>query len=655
MIMQTRISSAYIIIAPRSKTFTTRHHHHAPFRKVKSSTKISSTLKKQSNDVLSAGRCEKSNIRCWASYDNDAQNSSSNDDEPMKQQKDDVVGDEDYGRLDHNNYNWSAQTMAIALPALAGMMTDPILSMVDTLFVGQLSAPLLMSTTAKSATSSSSSSSCTSSSIPLAALGACTSIFHLAFHCVKGTTATTASLVAGAVVRDGQTTTSKLQYDEEDEDSSNIVTSTSQTLQQKETTLIAQTSMEQAFITGTTIALFLLIFGPNCLNAMGIATSSSSLFTSALTYLNHRAVAAPAVVLLTASEGIFRGFGDVITPWKVSLVVAGLNLILDPFCMFTKKIGSGNGKIGLGMDIKGAAVATSLSQVCGAMLYGSLLLRKGVLGGSSNNSGEGILTIVWKKLRKVASRKSDSNEQADLKRQKRAIATTILRANASMILKQGSLLLGWAYATSRATRMGQSIVAAHQMGLSIWMLFSYALDGISVAAQVLMAREYEELRIVESSKKLSSLRSKQQKEKVRSLSLYMLSASILQGLIASAVVLVLYKIQPSFILTNNPEVRKNLLHLFPHLSAQMTLVSTTLVAEALTIGGGRFKWLAFGTTMSSLVAMARLRASKSLVGIWSGGIVALFIGRLLTALLAVLDMNGYVRRRNTPKVEKEEA
>lgn len=655
MIMQRRISSAYIIIAPQSKIFTTRHHHHAPFRKVKSSTKISSIHREQSNNVLSAGRCEKSNIRCWASYDNDAQNSSSNDDdEPMKQQKDDVVGDEDYGRLDNNNYNWSAQTMAIALPALAGMMTDPILSMVDTLFVGQLSAPSsIMSTTAKSATSS--SSSCTSSSIPLAALGACTSIFHLAFHCVKGTTATTASLVAGAVVRDEQTT-SKLQYDEEDEDSSNRVTSTSQTLQQKETTLIAQTSMEQAFITGTTIALFLLIFGPNCLNAMGIATSSSSLFTSALTYLNHRAVAAPAVVLLTASEGIFRGFGDVITPWKVSLVVAGLNLILDPFCMFTKKIGKGNGKIiGLGMDIKGAAVATSLSQVCGAMLYGSLLLRKGVLGGSSNNSGEGMLTIAWKKLRKIASRKSDSNEEADLKRQKRAIATTILRANASMILKQGSLLLGWAYATSRATRMGHSIVAAHQMGLSIWMLFSYALDGISVAAQVLMAREYEELRIVESSKKLPSLRSDQQKDKVRSLSLYMLSASILQGLIASAAVLVLYKIQPSFFLTNNPEVRKNLLHLFPHLSAQMTLVSTTLVAEALTIGGGRFKWLAFGTTVSSLIAMARLRASKSLVGIWSGGIVALFIGRLLTALLAVLDMNGYVRRRNTPKVEKEAA
>ena len=105
----------------------------------------------------------------------------------------------------------------------------------------------------------------------------------------------------------------------------------------------------------------------------------------------------------------------------------------------------------------------------------------------------------------------------------------------------------------------------------------------------------------------------------------------------------MYKLQPSFILTNDTEVRKNLPQLFPHLCAQMTLVSATLVAEALTIGGGRFKWLAFGTLVSSLIAMARLRLSDNLVRIWSGGIVVLFLGRLITALLAVVDMNGCIR------------
>jgi len=188
------------------------------------------------------------------------------------------------------------------------------------------------------------------------------------------------------------------------------------------------------------------------------------------------------------------------------------------------------------------------------------------------------------------------------------------------------------------------------MGLSIWMLFSYALDGISVAAQVLMAREYEELRIVENN---SDEKFAGQKKKVRSLSVYMMTASLIQGLIVSAAVLLLYKLQPSFILTSDPAVRTNLLQLFPHLSAQMTLVSATLVAEALTVGGGRFKWLAFGTTASSLVAMTRLRLSTSLIGIWSGGIVSLFLGRLITALLAVLDMNGFIPRRNALVAEEE--
>lgn len=525
----------------------------------------------------------------------------------------------------HDNYNWSAQTVSIALPALAGMMTDPILSMVDTLFVGQLGATTsTLTPTTKTAAAAAAASSSSSSSIPLAALGACTSIFHLAFHCVKGTTATTASLIAGAVVRDKQ----KRQQDDK------------QGITQKETTLIAQTSMQQAFATGAVISLFLLLFGTNCLNAMGIPSSSTQLFASAFTYLNYRAVAAPAVVLLTASEGIFRGLGDVITPWKVSLVVAGLNLILDPFCMFRKQCGMG--MMGFGLGIKGAAVATSFSQLCGALLYASLLLRKGVL--RSNDKGDNIPKIAWKKLKQIMTR-NNSDDSAELKQKKRAISLTILRANAAMILKQGSLLLGWAYATSRATRMGHSIVAAHQMGLSIWMLFSYALDGVSVAAQVLMAREYEELRMVEND----SVNFVGQQKKVRSLSIYMMTASLIQGLIASAAVFLLYKLQPSFILTNDPTVKTNLLRLFPHLSAQMTLVSATLVAEALTVGGGRFKWLAFGTTASSLVAMARLRLSTSLVGIWSGGIVSLFLGRLVTALLAILDMNGFIPRPDRRK------
>ncbi|KAL7536674.1 hypothetical protein ACHAXR_009765, partial [Thalassiosira sp. AJA248-18] len=578
---------------------------------------------------------------------------------------DDSSNNQDYVVVDQeeDHHNWTSQTLAIALPALAGMMTDPLLSLVDTLYVGRLgyNAARVGSTTA------------TTSSIPLAALGACTSIFHLSFHCFRATTLSTSSLIAGALVRDEQ----QQEQNESSGEKHNVIdspdnnSSASSIGHRKEAVLIAQTSVQQAIITGVLITAFLLAFGPRCLFAMGVS-QGGPLYESALTYLNHRSIAAPAVIMLSACEGIFRGSGDVITPWKVSCVVAILNLILDPFCMFGG--GGGGGKrglwMGLGMGIKGAAVATAFSQVCGALLYGRWLFQKGLLGGGSSggNNGIGNTTMttrerIWAKLRVCSPRQSleNSQQRAALKRQKRSVAATILRANAAMMAKQGSLLLGWAYATSRATRLGHTVVASHQMALSIWLVVALVLEGAGVAAQVLMAREWEGLKVLEKKEVVSSnsedvktqaqdsaalVPLDKQRRTIKSLSLYMITLSIIQGLVGSLAVLLLRQTAPSFILTHDPIVRQNLLTLLPHIAAQMALVSVTLVAEALAIGGGRFKWLAGGTTVSSVIAIVKLRGAVDLVGVWKGGIVALFLGRLATALLAVMDMNGCFRWRS---------
>ena len=510
----------------------------------------------------------------------------------------------------NNHINWTPQTLALALPALAGMMTDPLLSMVDTLFVARLGA----------------------SSLPLAALGACTSIFHLSFHCFRATTMSTSSLVAAALVRDEQ----KKEENEEEG--------------QKEAALISQTSVEQALITGALVSVFLLTFGHRCLAAIGVSPPSSSptngqLYSSALTYLIHRSLAAPAVVMLMASEGIFRGYGDVITPWKVSCIVAMFNLILDPLLMFR---GNGRWKMGLGMGIKGAAIATAFSQVCGALLYGRYLFQKRLLGGGGNANDKSL--------------GRNGGRRAELTRQKRVIATTILRANASMMLKQGSLLLGWAYATARATRLGHTVVASHQLALSIWLVVALVLEGPAVAAQVIMAKEWEELKVLEKKAMYNNNDASDDKEQspsviepevfqkqstIKSLSLYMIKLSLIQGLLASLAVFLLRQVAPSFILTQDPAVRRNLLTLLPHIAYQMALVSATLVTEALAIGGGRFKWLAGGTSVSSVIAMINLRGAVDLVDIWTGGIVVLFLGRLITASLAVADMNGLFRWRKS--------
>ena len=98
---------------------------------------------------------------------------------------------------------------------------------------------------------------------------------------------------------------------------------------------------------------------------------------------------------------------------------------------------------------------------------------------SSSSKNEGWMARLRKRLWAELSPK--------LRHRKRTIAFSILRANAAM---DGSLLLGWAYAMSRATRMGHAVVASHQVTLSVWLVVALVLEGAGVAAQVLMAREW---------------------------------------------------------------------------------------------------------------------------------------------------------------------
>eukprot|EP00957_Ditylum_brightwellii_P210611 15365175-Ditylum_brightwellii.AAC.2 len=56
-----------------------------------------------------------------------------------------------------------------------------------------------------------------------------------------------------------------------------------------------------------------------------------------------------------------------------------------------------------------------------------------------------------------------------------------------MFTKQGLLLVGWAYATRRAAQLGPDHVVAHQVALSLWLVFALIMDGVAVAAQVIMS------------------------------------------------------------------------------------------------------------------------------------------------------------------------
>jgi MATE family multidrug resistance protein len=380
----------------------------------------------------------------------------------------------------------------------------------------------------------------------LAALGACTSIFHLAFNAFRATTAATTSLVGNASTED-------------------------------EKRKIIKISLSLGIVLGIIVMAILEVTGSWCLGTMGVPVTSP-LFKPAKEYLGTRLWAAPAVLAIVVAEGAFRGYGDTKIPLLASLAASLINLILDPILMFS-----------LGMGVAGAAAATGVAQVGAAAVYFYFLLKRRMLP-----------------LR---------GSKPDVKSSK--IIKTILGANLAMVCKQGSLLLAWAYATSRATRIGSAHVAAHQVALSCWLVFALILDGAAVSAQVLMSR------------------SKGQLKKVRSLVIYMLRWACIQGLMTTGLLLAVAPVLPTMF-TSDPIIRGHLHSLMPHLAWQQLLVSLTLVTESLAIGGNQFKILAVGTTISTFLAVWQLRHATTIVTIWSKGIVTLFVGRLITALIGTV-------------------
>jgi MATE family multidrug resistance protein len=345
---------------------------------------------------------------------------------------------------------------------------------------------------------------------------------------------------------------------------------------------------------------------------MGIG-SDSALLQPARSYLRIRALAAPAVLLISVSEGAFRGYGNTRIPLLASFIAAITNVILDPIFMFPMK-----------MKVGGAAAATAISQIAAAAVYAIFLRRRKMMPQK-----------IEKKEKAVAVPKSSINRAK--------IVMEILRANAAMFAKQGSLLFGWAYATARATRIGHYHVAAHQIALSFWLIFALVLDGSAVSAQVLMSRNYAAYQsngcaVDEEEEKQCGV-CKEARRSIHSLTRYMFKFAFAQGVLSTMAIFGLGQFAPS-IFTTDPAILSHLKDIIPILAWQQILISLTLVTESLAIGASKFNLIAIGTSISTLLAIKILAGAKSVVEIWSGGIVALFVGRLITACIGVLDLNG---------------
>ncbi len=171
------------------------------------------------------------------------------------------------------------EILALAVPALGALAADPLVSIVDTVFVGRLGI------------------------VPLAALGVNTSVFSLAFVVFNFLAYGTTPLVARAVGRGDRAEAGR----------------------------VAMQALTVALLVGVAALAILEAFAVPIVTAMG---ARDELASAALSYLRIRALAGPAVLFITAAHGVFRGYQDTRTPLVVTLGLNLVNLVLDPLLIF---------------------------------------------------------------------------------------------------------------------------------------------------------------------------------------------------------------------------------------------------------------------------------------------------------------------------------
>jgi putative MATE family efflux protein len=470
-------------------------------------------------------------------------------------------------------FHWTKPTLALAVPALIGMLADPVLSLVDTAYVGRVG------------------------SMELAALGSCTSIFHLAFNAFRATTSATTSLVANAL---GASSSESEAATMVDEHGVAVVSASAPSASEvNDARQVSWFSLQFGLCMGLAVWFGLVAGGPYALRCMGVP-AESPLFQPASEYLYARSWAAPIVLLITVSEGIFRGYGNTIVPLVASLTAAVMNLVLDPILMFRP----------IHWGVAGAAAATAISQCGAALVYVRQLVKRDML---PSNLGP----FRRRGAASAAAASKTATASSTSSAMNASVIRTILGANLSMMIKQGSLLLGWAFATGRATRLGPQHVAAHQVALSVWLFFALVLDGAAVASQVLMSRAV----------------SSKDRDQAKSLIRYMTKWALIQGVLSMIILDGLDQAVPN-IFTPDKSIQALLHTIMPHLAAQQVLVSLTLVIESLAAGANQFGVLAVGTAISTVAAVYQIGLQTSVDGIWSVGITTLFAGRLVTAIAA---------------------
>jgi MATE family multidrug resistance protein len=406
----------------------------------------------------------------------------------------------------------------LAVPALGTLAADPIVSLVDTAFIGQLGKT------------------------PLGALGVSVAVFSVAFFLFNFLAYGTTPLIAGAIAR------------EDTEEAGRLTVAA----------LVLGAGI------GVATMLLLEVLAEPVLRLMG---AEADLLADSAVYLRIRLLGMPAVLLATVSHGVFRGYQNTRTPMWVTGSISVFNLILDPILIF-----------GLNWGLAGAALATTVAQWSGALIFVWLFYRR------RNQLG---LRMSWPGL---------------------AALLPLVGAGRALLIRSGALLGSFTLATAVATRQGDGVVAAHQVALQLWIFLALVVDALAIAGQALVGLHFAHNRAL-----------------ARAYSARLLRWGLLGGLVLAGVMAAGWSTLPG-LFTNDAEVAAEVSGVYGFIVAMQPLNAIVFVWDGIAIGASRFAFLA-GSTVAAAGATAAVLAAVQvwnwgLPGVW-WALVAMMVVRFL--------------------------
>jgi Na+-driven multidrug efflux pump len=334
----------------------------------------------------------------------------------------------------------------LALPALGALALDPLMTLVDTLFVARI--PRSWTATVW-----------TPDPAPLAGVGVSTMVFNFSIILFQALAIATTPIVARAGAAGNHAEASRA---------------------------LAR-GLWLACSLGLVLAVTIFLGCPWLLGKLG---ASGSVLQYGVAYIRTRTLAMPFVVGSMVLSGAFRGYRDTATPFRISLATNVLNFFGDALLIFP-----------LRLHVIGAAAATALAQILTFCCMFLVLTRRrpGTAPVPPQAHGPQPRYLVHRSWTGTLERfqhwlfaQSPAAGILDCRDLRRppswAQIRPLLSAGGLVTIRTVSILVTLTYATSTTAYYGGPVASsAFEVLRQVWVMTAMLCDSLSVAAQSMVA------------------------------------------------------------------------------------------------------------------------------------------------------------------------